>query len=272
MMRASTRYDFVNRWLPVAGRSQFLESGLGMLRRAALAGQILLPGIEDELAGLLHAGVEKERTDQGFDHVTDDIVAIVCAVGPRLLADADERRKAEVAANVGAGLARDQGVVTARHLALGLVRISLIQRTGDDQAENPVAKEFEALVTVGAGARMGEGPLKQGQVGGRMTELVADEGGDVAAHFDLSVYPLPMRLARRAVNQVHGRSHEALPSVDQKVTVARPTIFSTGSMPTPPTAGEKRLSSLLSRLSPIRNTMPAGTSTAGKSSPEPFST
>ena len=76
----------------------------------------------------------------------------------------DQPRKAELAADLGAGLARDQGIVAPRHLAFGLVRVAVVERAGDDQAEHPVAEEFEPLVAVAAEARMGQRALEQLEV------------------------------------------------------------------------------------------------------------
>src|SRR5579884_2938723 len=75
-----------------------------------------------------------------------------------------------------------------------------------------------------------------------------------------------MRLGRSAENQVQGFHQDALPFVDQKVIIARPITFSTGTIPIPPTSAGNRLSRLSSRLSPIRNRRPAGTVTGPKSS------
>jgi hypothetical protein len=53
------------------------------------------------------------------------------------------------------------------------------------------------------------------------------------------------------------------PSSEKVMNSARPTTFSIGNMPRPSRLTSKRLSWLLSRLSPIRKTWPSGTMTGG---------
>ena len=74
---------------------------------------------------------------------------------------AGQRREAELAADLGAGLARDQRIVAARQIAFGLVREALVEPARDDKAEHPVAEEFEPLVAVAAPRlRMGRAPAR----------------------------------------------------------------------------------------------------------------
>ncbi len=86
--------------------------------------------------------------DQGLDHVADDIVALARAILARLLAELDQRRKAKLAADLGAGLARDEDVEAARELSLGLLAEALVEPARDDQADDPVAEELQPLVAV----------------------------------------------------------------------------------------------------------------------------
>ena len=90
----------------VARRGQLLQRRLGMLGRAALLVDQRLPQPADERLGGVEAGVEEQGADQRLDDVADDIVALVGAVVARLLAEPDERRKPDLAADLGAGLAR----------------------------------------------------------------------------------------------------------------------------------------------------------------------
>ncbi len=76
------------------------------------------------------SAVEEKCADQRLDDVADDIVALAGAVLARLLAEPDERRNAELAADLGASLAGDQGVVALRQIAFGLVRKTLVERRG----------------------------------------------------------------------------------------------------------------------------------------------
>ena len=57
-----------------------------------------------------------------------------------------------------------------RQVALVGAAEALEQQARDDQAEDGVAEEFEALVVVGAEAAMGEGPFQER----RVVEPVAD--------------------------------------------------------------------------------------------------
>ena len=72
--------------------------------------------------------VEEKRADQRLDDVADDIVALAGAVLAGLLAEPDERRNADLAADLGASFAVDQRVVALRQIAFGLVRITLVER------------------------------------------------------------------------------------------------------------------------------------------------
>ena len=119
----------------------------------------------DEGFGAAEPGVEVERADQRLDDVADDIVAEVGVVLARLLAEADVARQVDRAADFGAGLARDEGIVAAAHLAFGLAREALVEPRRDDQPEDAVAEEFEPLVGVAAMAAVGQRALEQ--FGGR---------------------------------------------------------------------------------------------------------
>ena len=81
------------------------------------------------------------------------------------------------AADLGAGFAGDQRIVAAAHLAFGLIGEALVKPVGDDQAEHPVAEEFEPLIGVAAMAAMGQRALEQLGILGLAAKCFADEGG-----------------------------------------------------------------------------------------------
>ena len=153
-----------------------------MVRCALLAGEVGFPKLEDEAFGRIDSAVEKKRADQRFDDVADDILALAGAVLAGLLAEADEGGNADLAADVGAGVAVDQRMVAAREIAFGFGRIALVERGRDDHAEHAVAEEFEPLVAVAADARVGEGELEQRRIARLVAELFLDEMGDLGAH------------------------------------------------------------------------------------------
>ena len=79
----------------------------------------------------------------------------------RLLAEPDVARQVERTADLGASFARHQRIVAAAHLALGLAGKTLVKPAGDDQAQHPVAEEFEPLIGFAAMAAMGQRALEQ---------------------------------------------------------------------------------------------------------------
>ena len=124
----------------------------------------------------------KQRTDQCLDDIADDILALAGPVLPRLLAEPDQRRNADLTAILGAGFAVDQAIVAFGKVAFGLVGIAFVQRPGDDHAEHPVAEELEPLIAFAADARVRESELEQVQVTWLVPELIPDEGGNVRLH------------------------------------------------------------------------------------------
>jgi hypothetical protein len=112
---------------------------------------------------------------------------------------------------------------TLRQRAFRLAGEQFGQPLGHDQAEHPVAEEFEPLVILRALAAMGQRALEQVQVGRRVAGGRGDPAGET-----FTQKPCPMRLQRAALNHVHGNSQEAEPSVDQKVNSALPSTRSSG--------------------------------------------
>src|SRR5689334_18431601 len=103
-----------------------------MLRRPTLGLEIGAPKLEDEPLC---------RVD-----VADDVVALARTILARLAAKPDQRRHADLPAILGAGAAVDQAIVALRQVALRLLRIAVIERRRDHEAEHSVAEEFEPLI------------------------------------------------------------------------------------------------------------------------------
>ncbi len=114
MVGARARDDLVDRRFAAAGGRELLQPRFRMLGCARLAVEIRRPGAQDEALGGLQAAIDQQRPDQRLDDVADDILAEARAILARLFAEPDQRRDSEVAADVGAGLACDQGVVPPR--------------------------------------------------------------------------------------------------------------------------------------------------------------
>jgi hypothetical protein len=82
-----------------------------VLRDAPLFFYERLPKPSNQSFRLIEPAFQIDCADQRFDDVADDSVALAGAVAARLLAEPDERREAEAAADFGAGLARDKCIV-----------------------------------------------------------------------------------------------------------------------------------------------------------------
>src|SRR5438067_12265589 len=107
-MGTGARDDLIYGCLDALGRGEFLQRGFRMLGRAALAGKIRLPQLEDEPLRRLHPAVEEQGADQRFDHAADDILALARADASRLLAQACLRRYYGLAVVPGATFEVDQ--------------------------------------------------------------------------------------------------------------------------------------------------------------------
>src|SRR6185295_14202998 len=92
----------------------------------------------------------------------------------------DQRRNAELAPNLRAGLARDQRIVAPRQLAFGLPRITLVERPRDHHSQHAVAEEFEALVAFATDAGVRQRKGEQRRVNGLMAQPAARKGLNTA--------------------------------------------------------------------------------------------
>ena len=130
---------------------------------------------------------------------------------------------AELATDLGAALARHQGVQPARQFALWLIREELEQPVGDGEAEHTIAEEFEPLVMTVAMRGMGERALEHRGIARRAADRGFEPCG-VTVH----QYVPPIRLQRVAESQVQGFDQAALPSVEKNTISARPIRLSPG--------------------------------------------
>ena len=133
------------------------------------------------------------------------------------------RRRADLARHLGADLPGHQRIEAARQLALGLAGKALVQPLGDRQPQHPVAQKLEPLVIGRALTAMRQRALIPREITRGTAQHPRQPVGQL-----LGQKPSPIRLQRAALNQVHGSSHCAPPSVDQKLTTALPCRFSIG--------------------------------------------
>jgi len=170
-------------WYLVLSALLFAIGALGvMLRRSPLNREIRFPQLQDESFRRLEAAVEEQRTDQCLDDIADDILALAGAVLACLLAEANEGGDSDLAAVLGAGFAVDERVIALGKIALGLFGITLVERSSDDHPKHSVAEELQSFVIRSPNACMRDRKLEEAQVLRLVTELVADEGGEILAH------------------------------------------------------------------------------------------
>ncbi len=158
------------------GGGPFLQRGFGMPGRLKLPGRAVAPGAADKGLRGVEALFDIERADQRLHDVAQHIVALHRAVVAGLLAQAHIGGDADIPADGGTGLAADDRVESAREIALGLVGEQFVKPGPCDQAEHPVAQEFEPLIMVRAVAAMGQRALEQGEVAGAVAERVRYPG------------------------------------------------------------------------------------------------
>ena len=118
----------------------------------------------------VEAAVEEGRADQRLERVGEDRRAQRAAAARLAFAEAQRLGQAELERDaVQAVLAHEVGA-HAGQVALVGVAEALEQQARDDQAQDRVAEELEALVVVGAEAAVGQRAFQQG----RVAEPVAD--------------------------------------------------------------------------------------------------
>ena len=124
----------------------------------------------DEVARRLQAAIEERRSDQRLERVGEDRRAHRSAAARFAFAESDRIGQAELQRGAEQAVLADEVGANARQVALVRIAQPLEQEARNDQAQDGVAEEFEALVVVGAEAAVREGPFEQR----RIAEAVAD--------------------------------------------------------------------------------------------------
>ena len=109
-MRAAAVRNCVDRRLAVVRGGPFLERGFGVARGVGVAFDKGGPMFADERFCGVEPVIEIKRTDQRFGDVTEDIVAVECAIVAGLFAEFQMRRNADVAGDLRAGDTRHETV------------------------------------------------------------------------------------------------------------------------------------------------------------------
>jgi hypothetical protein len=167
---APLRGELLERRLPVQPRA---ERGGGVDERVEEA--------VDERRGGLDAAGEVDGADDGLDGVGDDRGLLATAGGLLATTELDVVAEPDRPADLGERAGVDDGGAQLRQPTLGEVGVLQVQRLGDDDAEDRVTEELEALVrrqaTVLVGVRaMGESPLEELGVQDRIPERLAQLG------------------------------------------------------------------------------------------------
>ena len=127
-----------------------------------------------ERARRLQAAVEEGRADQRLERVGQDRRAQGAAAARLALAEAERLGQAELERGAIEAVFADEVGANARQVALVGVAEAVEQQARDDQAEDGVAEEFEALVVVGAVAAMGERSFQERRVGEAVTDALLE--------------------------------------------------------------------------------------------------
>ncbi len=150
----------------------FLQLGLGVLGPARDLGRLdhLAEQAVHQRARRGQAAVEEGRADQRLERVGEDRRAQRAAAARLAFTEAQRLGQAELErGTVQAVFANEMGA-DARQVAFVGVAEAVEQQARDDQAQDRVAEELEALVVVGTEAAVGERAFQQG----RVAEPVAD--------------------------------------------------------------------------------------------------
>src|SRR5690606_34300308 len=107
----------VRRPAAVAG-GPFLQRAFWMLGAAGPAFDCRLPQLYHDVARRVEAGFHEVGSEQRLHDVTEDVVAVGGAVVPRLFAEPDLLRRADLTRDRRAGLAADQSVEPLGQFAL----------------------------------------------------------------------------------------------------------------------------------------------------------
>ncbi|CRS42511.1 hypothetical protein PAERUG_P7_London_17_VIM_2_06_09_00408 [Pseudomonas aeruginosa] len=169
-------HHLVARQVAATRLQELLQAGLGVLvgvHRGQLAQLRSEPG-DDPLARGVHAGIQVDGADQGFHRIGEDRLAAEPAALQLARAQPQVVAHLEAARQQGQGLALDQSRAQARKLAFASLREVVEQRLADDEVENGVTEELQALVVAPGVAAMGQGQDHQVPVFEGIAELALE--------------------------------------------------------------------------------------------------
>src|SRR5207253_10405091 len=161
--RTSYRDEPVLRQRTVGGLQQLLQLGLGVLRRP-LGIELREPLVEDAQHGGARrrvATVEEYRAEERLQRVGEDRGARLRGRHQLAFAQAQQRRQAELARQLGERLGAHQARAQPRELSLGQRGVAAVELLGDGAAEHAVAQEFEPFVVQRAVAAVRQRLLEQ---------------------------------------------------------------------------------------------------------------
>jgi len=164
--------DSVARDLEPARLEPLLQFGLGVLAPARE-----IRGLDDLSEQPLHqaacrveAAVLERRADQRLERVGEDRCALRAAAARLAFAEPQQLGQSELKRHPVQAVFADEVGADAGQIAFVGAAEALEQQARDDEAQDGIAEEFEALVVVGAVASVGQGPVQQTGV----RETVAD--------------------------------------------------------------------------------------------------
>src|SRR4051794_17098801 len=159
--------DDVLRHAEIVLGTELLEAGLPV-QAGAEGGSRLEQRVEqqvDQRPGVVEpargAAGEVGRPDQRLDRVGEDRGLVVTARRLLALAQADVRAETDRARHLGEGACVDHGGPQLGEPTLGELRVAGVEGLGDDDAEDRVAEELEALVGGQATVLVGVGAMRE---------------------------------------------------------------------------------------------------------------
>src|SRR5690606_6105763 len=237
----------VGRGRQAAALRPFLQGRLGVAGIGLDGSDPRIPESQDDGLRGLEAGVEIDRRDHRLHRVGKERLLAPAARHHLRPAELQDLAEVRLARDGGAGLLADEGIEARRELALAGPPVGGQKRLGHDEAEHAVAEEFKPLV-VGA-CRRGDGGMRdRAQKKFGPAELMPDAGRE---GLEVRRQSHSTAVKKRSDRQVQKKKSER-PAEENMIRSARPMRYSAGSIPTPPEFTAKRLSWLLSRLSPMK--------------------
>ncbi len=148
----------------VLGLDEFLEAAFGVAAvfdDGEAVGEGAVEGEDDALRGR-EVAVEVEGADEGFEGVFARGGAGPATGGFFAGAEAQAGVELEVAGEAGEEDAVGEGGAAAAELAFAVGGVEAVERFGEDELEDGVAEEFEALVVFGGGLVLDERGVRDG--------------------------------------------------------------------------------------------------------------